>query len=162
MRLAIRIDREFQRRIDKKWLRSLVKETLAAHGAGNKVELSLLITDDAAVRELNKTYRGQDRTTDVLSFALEADSCGNAPVAFVMPPEEMTHLGEVIVSYPKAVKQAAEREHPVEDELALLVVHGVLHLLGYDHDKPSRRREMRSFERRVLAAFQKRTDQDQR
>jgi len=154
---VIRVDRDFQGRIDKRWLRRLVKQSIAAHGIGTEVELSLLITDDATVHELNKKYRGKDKTTDVLSFALEADKRGDASAGFVMPPGEMVHLGEVIVSYPKAVEQAAERKHPVEDELALLVVHGVLHLLGYDHDKPGREREMRSLEQRVLPAVQGRT-----
>lgn len=157
MRLVIRVDKGFQGRIDKRWLRRLVKESIAAHGVDTEVELSLLITDDATVRELNKKYREKDKTTDVLSFALEADKRGDAVAGFVMPPGEMVHLGEVIVSYPKAAEQAAEREHPVEDELALLVVHGVLHLLGHDHDKPAREREMRSLEQRVLSAVQGRS-----
>ena len=156
MRLVIRVDRDFQAHVDKRWLRSLVKQSLAAHGIDAQVELSLLITDDATVRELNKIYRRKDKPTDVLSFALEADRHGNAAAGFVMPPGEVVHLGEVIVSYPKAVEQAAERKHPVEDELSLLVVHGVLHLLGYDHDKPAREREMRSLEQRVLSAVQER------
>lgn len=160
VKLAIRIDREFQGHIDKNWLRRLVRETLAVHGAGDKVELSLLVTDDATVRELNKAYRGEDRATDVLSFALEADARGDSAGAFVMPPGEMTHLGEVFISYPKAARQAAGRRHPVEDELALLVVHGVLHLLGYEHDEPSRRREMRSLERKVLSAVRRPTVSD--
>jgi probable rRNA maturation factor len=157
VRLVIRVDRDFQGRIDKRWLRRLVKQSIAAHGIGTEVELSLLITDDATVHELNKKYRGKDKTTDVLSFALEADKRGDASAGFMMPPGEMVHLGEVIVSYPRAIEQAAERKHPVEDELALLVVHGVLHLLGYDHDKPGREREMRSLEQRVLSAVQGRT-----
>jgi len=157
VRLVIRVDRDFQERIDKRWLRQLVKESLRAHSLEAQVELSLLVTDDATVRELNRTYRGKDKATDVLSFALEADRRGGAAAGFVMPPGEMVHLGEVIVSYPKAVEQAAERLHPVEDELALLVVHGVLHLLGYDHDKPGREREMRSLEHRVLSAVEGRT-----
>jgi probable rRNA maturation factor len=155
--LVIGVDKGFQGRIDKRWLRRLVKESLGAHGVDAEVELSLLITDDATVRELNKKYRGKDKTTDVLSFALEADKRGDAAAGFVMPPGEMVHLGEVIVSYPKAAEQAAERNRAVEDELALLVVHGVLHLLGYDHDKPAREREMRSMEQRVLSAVQGRS-----
>ena len=135
----------------------MVKESLGAHGVDTEVELSLLITDDATVRDLNKKYRGKDKTTDVLSFALEADKRGGAAAGFVMPPGEMVHLGEVIVSYPQAAKQEAERKRAVEGELALLVVHGVLHLLGYDHDKPAREREMRSLEQRVLSAVQGRT-----
>jgi probable rRNA maturation factor len=155
--LVIRVDKGFQVRIDKRWLRRLVKESLGAHGVDTEVELSLLITDDATVRDLNKKYRGKDKTTDVLSFALEADKRGGAAAGFVMPPGEMVHLGEVIVSYPKAAEQAAERNRAVEDELALLVVHGVLHLLGYDHDKPARERAMRSLEQRVLSAVQGRS-----
>ena len=162
MRLVIRVDKGFQVRIDKRWLRRLVKESLGAHGVDTEVELSLLITDDATVRELNKKYRGKDKTTDVLSFALEADKRGDASTGFVMPPGDAVHLGEVIVSYPQAAKQAAERKRAVEDELALLVVHGVLHLLGYDHDRPTREREMRSLEQRVLSAVQGRSGSDQR
>lgn len=157
MRLVIRVDKGFQVRIDKRWLRRLVKESLGAHGVDTEVELSLLITDDATVRDLNKKYRGKDKTTDVLSFALEADKRGGAAAGFVMPPGEMVHLGEVIVSYPQAAEQAAERKRALEDELALLVVHGVLHLLGYDHDRPAREREMRSLEQRVLSAVQGRS-----
>ena len=162
MKLVIRVDRDFQARIDKRWLRRLVRESLAAHGVDTEVELSLLITDDATVRDLNKKYRGKDKTTDVLSFALEADKRGDAAAGFVMPPGEMVHLGEVIVSYPKAAEQAVERNHAIEDELALLVVHGVLHLLGYDHDNPAREREMRSLEQRVISAVQGRSGQDWR
>jgi probable rRNA maturation factor len=157
VRLVIRVDRGFQERVDKRWLRRLVKQSIATQGIGAKVELGLLVTDDATVHELNRKYRGKDKTTDVLSFAFEADRRGDAATGFVMPPGEIIHLGEVIVSYPRAVEQAAERKHPVEDELALLVVHGVLHLLGYDHDRPGREREMRSLEQRVLSAVQGRT-----
>jgi probable rRNA maturation factor len=165
VRLVIRVDRDFQGRIDKKWLRRLVQGALSAHGAGSDAELSLLITDDATVRGLNRRYREQDRTTDVLSFALEADGARDtagrgAAGGFVMPPGETVHLGEVIVSYPRAAAQAAERNHPVDDELALLVVHGVLHLLGYDHDRPGREREMKSLERRVLSAVGGQSGQD--
>ncbi len=162
MKLVTRVDRDFQEQVDKKWLRRLVKETIAVYGVESEVELSLLITDDATVHKLNKKYRGVDRTTDVLSFALEADKCGDASAGFVMPPGSTTQLGEVIVSYPKAADQAAERNLAVEDELALLVVHGVLHLLGYDHDKPVREREMKSLEQRVLSAVQEASGQDRR
>lgn len=162
MRLVIRVDRDFQGQVDKRWLRRLVKEALAVHSAEREVELSLLITDDATVHGLNKRYRGVDRTTDVLSFALEADEGVEAGAGFVMPPDERVHLGEVVVSYPKAAKQAAERNHAVEDEVALLVVHGVLHLLGYDHDKPDREREMRSLEQKALSAVQRCSGRERR
>lgn len=166
MRLVIRVDPGFRGCIDKKWLRRVVRGALLAHGAGTDMELSLLITDDATVRGLNSRYRGQDRTTDVLSFALEADAArgaaGGDAAGFVMPPGQGAHLGEVIVSYPRALEQAAEGNHPVEDELELLVAHGVLHLLGYDHDQPAKEREMRSLERRALSMARGRSGQDQK
>lgn len=158
------MDPDFRGRTDKKWLRRLVRGALLAHGAGTDMELSLFITDDATVRQLNGRYRCQDRTTDVLSFALEADGrelAASDTAGFVMPPGEKAHLGEVIISYPRAAEQAAERNLPVEDELALLVVHGVLHLLGYDHDRPAKEREMRSLERRALSMARERSGQGQ-
>lgn len=154
MRLVTLVDKNLQVRVDKRWLRRLVKQSLALHGIDAEVELSLVISDDVAVRELNRRYRGIDQPTDVLSFALHSDDVCRTRAAFVMPPGDVVDLGEVIISYPRAAKQAAERNCSVEDELALLVVHGVLHLLGYDHDKPAREREMRALEQKVLAAVQ--------
>ncbi len=164
VRLVIRVAPAFRGRIDKKRLRRVVRGALLAHGAGTGMELSLLITDDATVRALNSRYRGQDRNTDVLSFALEADGASgiaDGDAGFVMPPGEMAQLGEVIVSYPTAAQQAAERDQPVEEELELLVAHGVLHLLGYDHDRPAKEREMRSLEQKALSMARARSEKDQ-
>lgn len=88
-------------------------------------ELTLVISDDETVRMLNRTYRGVDAPTDVLAFG------GTVP-DFVVAPESASYLGDVVISYPRAVEQAAGR-HASTEELVLLVVHGVLHLLGYDH-----------------------------
>ena len=91
-------------------------------------QLTVVITDNVGIQELNRDFLGLDEPTDVLSFSAQEDG---GP--FVAALEAKTYLGDVIISYPRAAEQAAERGHPVEHELDLLVVHGILHLLGYDH-----------------------------
>ncbi len=107
----------------------------------------MLITDDDQVRELIRDYAGEDKATDVLSFSLREGE------EFVSP-DDVTRLGEVIISYPTAERQAKEAGHPVADELSHLVVHGVLHLLGYDHVEPDHERRMRAREDELLGASQ--------
>lgn len=87
------------------------------------LELSLLVTDDEQLRELNRKYLDVDAATDVLSF----------PAGEVDPDSQAYYLGDVALSLPRAEAQAAAGGHTLEAELQLLVVHGVLHLLGYDH-----------------------------
>jgi probable rRNA maturation factor len=91
-------------------------------------EVTVVVTDDEGIRELNRDFLGTDEPTDVLSFGTEKES---GP--FIASPEASRYLGDVIVSYPRAKEQAGEQGYPVQRELDLLVVHGVLHLLGYDH-----------------------------
>ncbi len=95
---------------------------------GRAGEVTVVLTDDEGIQALNRDFLGLDVATDVLSFSAQGDG---GP--FVTAPEMGGYLGDVIVSYPRAVTQAEERDHPVQQELNLLVVHGVLHLLGYDH-----------------------------
>ena len=96
-----------------------------------------------------------DKPTDVLSFALmERKYDDETP--FITPPDGVLHLGEVVISYPQAAKQAEDNGLTLEKELSLLIVHGVLHLLGYEHDKPDREREMRALEEKVLSELEKR------
>jgi len=106
-------------------------------------ELSVLITGDRRMRTLNRDYRGIDRTTDVLSFSmLDAAQAGkwgtgNTGVAGWQartgdgPP---VVLGDIVISAPKAAAQAKEAGHPLSDEVCFLLVHGILHLVGYDHE----------------------------
>ena len=91
-------------------------------------ELTLVITDDQGIQELNRDFLGPDAPTDVLAFGAQEDG---GP--FVTAPEAGGYLGDVIVSLPCAMSQAAEMGHPLQQELDLLIVHGVLHLLGHDH-----------------------------
>lgn len=113
-----------------------------------KSEVSLVVTGDEKIHLLNKEYLKEDRPTDVLSFPMY-EQTGDQTV-FVEFPDGKRHLGEVIISYPQAARQAVEHGHSVEREIAILLVHGVLHLLGYDHDIPERKKVMNRKETAVL------------
>jgi probable rRNA maturation factor len=92
------------------------------------VELSVALVDDLTIQELNHDFRGKDRPTDVLAFAMREGEAMPEP-----PPGELEMIGDVIISVPTARKQATERRRPLLDELTMLLAHGLLHLLGYDH-----------------------------
>ena len=94
------------------------------------IQLSILITDDAELQKLNRDYRQIDEPTDVLSFAAEEGAPG-----FVYPPDMPRFLGDIAISYERVMAQAAEYGHSDARELAFLTVHGMLHLLGYDHER---------------------------
>ena len=149
---------DFEDAICLSWLEGICRAVLEQEGISQSV--SLVIADDETVRELNADYRGLDKTTDVLSFAFgnqgEYYGAGDAPSNwsvnddFVLPPGESAGLGEVIVSYPQAVRQAREAGHLVERELAHLITHGILHLMGHDHMDDDEEREMNARETRVM------------
>ena len=104
------------------------------------VELSILLCDDAFIHPLNRDYRGKDKPTDVLSFAMREEGDPNDPV-----------LGDVIISIERAQEQALERGHSIGVELALLLVHGILHLLGYDHEEDDEAIVMEAKEKEILS-----------
>lgn len=141
------IEDAFRGEVEEDWLRRLMEGVLRFQGVKGPLELSLVIAGDELVHRLNKDYRGVDSTTDVLSFALEE---GEASIPFTMPADGVRYLGEVVLSYPQAVRQAQEQQHPVERELALLIVHGVLHLLGCGHEDEGEEQRMRTLEREIL------------
>ena len=122
-------------------------------------QVSLLLTDDVAVRELNRRYRGLDETTDVLSFSAEhaGEWQGDdgwvedePAVEFPIPDGELPPLGDVVIAVPQAARQAVEQGAPLHREMALLLVHGALHLLGYDHLDEASRAGMQELERAAL------------
>ena len=151
MKLGIQIDKRFQEFLREEFLRQAVECSLSTQNIGPEVEMGLLITDDETVRGLNKEYRGIDETTDVLSFALTEGGADTDSPVFVTPPDGLLHLGEVIVSYPRAAKQARENHHAIEKEVALLVIHGTLHLLGHEHHEPTREQKIRALQERILS-----------
>jgi len=107
-------------------------------------EASLLLTDDAMVRDLNRTYRGQDKPTNVLAFpGLDDARAPGAP----------TMLGDVVVAFETTTAEAARSHTALADHLSHLVVHGILHLLGHDHETDADAERMEGLESRVLASL---------
>ena len=129
-------------------LDDIVLHTLEEAGIHQPIVLTLLITDDSGIRDMNKQYREQDKPTDVLSFPLLEKPLVEAPADqlwtpqpteegqqtpdFVTPPGMVMNLGDIIMSWPTIVRQAAEAGHDPLVELLYLLSHGVLHLVGYD------------------------------
>ena len=133
----IQIDDRFADQADAALIERAVAAVLAGEGVDEPVEVSVLVADDTALHALNRDYRGVDAPTDVLSFAAEEDAApGDAErPAFVRPPTAPRYLGDIAISYERVVAQAAEYGHSPARELAYLAAHGVLHLLGYDHER---------------------------
>jgi metalloprotein, YbeY/UPF0054 family len=112
----------------------------------DEAEISLSLVTDAQIRQLNRDYRGIDRPTDVLSFALKEDN----PLDPQIPGFQDNLLGDIIISVERAQCQAVEYGHSFERELLYLAIHGTLHLLGYDHETEEERITMRTKEEEVL------------
>lgn len=144
LRISTHVDAAFAGRVDVAALERLARQVVVSEGVPAPAELGLVISDDDTLRDLNRRYRGMNEPTDVLSFGLESAE------PFVSPPDGVQRLGEVIVSFPAAERQAREAGYPLETELAHLVVHGVLHLLGYDHQRPEEAQAMRAREEALL------------
>lgn len=121
------------------WRAEAMLEFLGSHEA----ELSILLCDDSTIRRLNRLYRKKDRATDVLAFPMQQ---GPGP----LPAPEL--LGDVVISVPTAARQAAARDRPIIEEVTFLLAHGLLHLLGYDHQTASEEREMTARTQALLAA----------
>ncbi len=150
--IVISIEEPFDAELTEALVREWIERALDEEGLARNAGVDVLITDNDTVRELNRDYLGIDEPTDVLSFPMAEEYGGSVPdaPAFITPPDDILHLGEIIVAYPYAVKQAEEEHHPVDWEIAHLLVHGVLHLLGYDHLEPDDETEMRTREHAIL------------
>ncbi len=151
MEINVLIDEDFKECLEVGWLQHITEQVLVAQDAGSSVELGLVIASQERVQQLNKSYLGRDEPTDVLAFSMLPEPSGGDLTPFVLPPDGIKHLGEVIISYPQTVIQAKEHQHSIKREIAILIVHGVLHLLGYEHDKPELEREMRVREAEILS-----------
>lgn len=144
--IAVRISRPYGVRVDRRWLKQVVAETLKVEQV-SRAEVSLVIVGDKKIRDLNRQYRNVDAPTDVIAFALAEPT----KETFVAPPDDILHLGEVVVSFPRAAAQALERGRSTEEELVTLTVHGVLHLLGFDHEEAAEGRRMKTREKKIFA-----------
>jgi len=152
MEINVLIDKGLEGCPDAGWLQSIAEQVLIAQNAGSNVELGLVITSQEKVQQLNQSYLGRDEPTDVLAFSMlpAAEEIGADLPPFVTPPDGVVHLGEVIISYPQAVIQAEEQHHSIRKEIATLITHGVLHLLGYKDANPELKRQMSAKEAEIL------------
>lgn len=125
-------------------IRSLAQRLLQAENCADNTEVSVLLTDDARIAELNNQYREMDGPTDVLSFSqLEGE---DEPI----PGVEENVLGDVVISVETARRQAEQQGHTLDREIGVLLVHGILHLVGYDHAEPEEERAMFARQEEIL------------
>ncbi len=152
MERGVLIDEDLEGKLEESWLQSVAEQVIVAQGVTSRVELGLVIASQERVQQLNKSYLGRDEPTDVLAFSMLPDQgeTGVESPSFVMPPDRVLHLGEVIISYHQAVIQAEEHQHSIKKELTILIIHGVLHLLGYEDDKPELKHRMSAREAEIL------------
>ena len=146
--IAIHVEGEFRKLVNSSWVKKIARQVLNTEGVTPPYEVSLVFTDPETVRQLNRDYRGVDKPTDVLAFHMLQQK--KADSSFALPPDGIMRLGEVVISYPQAAEQAREQGHSPERELALLIIHGILHLLNYDHEDPEEESEMREKEIELL------------
>jgi probable rRNA maturation factor len=149
--------------VSAKALARLTAAALNAAGAPSPASLALILSDDAELADLNVQHMGHEGPTDVLSFPMlpasafpahegqDHDLRRQPEAAFVLPPRRRVHLGDIVVSVERAVAQAPEQGWAAADELRQLVVHGVLHICGWDHADPAERDAMRRLEKEILA-----------
>jgi probable rRNA maturation factor len=165
------VDEQEEQPVDvARWVR-LAEDVLAAEGVRRDSELSLLFVDETSMAELNERHMGKAGPTDVLAFPIDDDAVepgrwpDNGTAGPDRPPLELDELpsllGDVVVCPSVAARQAATNAGPlhdgtVEDELALLVVHGILHVLGMDHAEPEETAAMQAKERSLLERFHRR------
>ena len=159
--VSVQVFQEFEGLVSDQWLRRIAECALALEPEGSSRAVSVVIADDETVRDLNHRHRGLNESTDVLAFSFshqgeyygdgQPSSAWSEDAEFVMPPGDGAGLGEVIISYPQAARQARESGRTTTRELAALVAHGVLHLVGYDHMVPEEEAAMRAKEAQVLA-----------
>ncbi|MDR1159468.1 MAG: rRNA maturation RNase YbeY [Syntrophomonadaceae bacterium] len=110
-------------------------------------EVGVMLTDNAYIQELNRVYRNRDYPTDVLSFAMNEKGEGEPDFEL---PEQINILGDIVISLEKAFEQGEEYGHGIKRELGYLIVHGFLHLLGYDHETEAQKQIMRQIEEKIL------------
>ncbi len=152
------------------WLKRLeatADACIAAEGLVARLQAFVWLTDDESIRVVNASQRGKDAATDVLSFPADTYPNGTARdyparIKKLLDPESgCLHLGDVIISVPRAAAQAEEYGHTLMRELSYLLAHGMFHIMGYDHETPRDKQRMREIEERALAAVRLSTEEGQ-
>jgi len=134
--ITVQVDERFDGKVDADALHRLALGVLKAEGKRGPLELGVVVTTDDEVHALNREYLGHDYQTDVISFGMESEG------EFITPEERPAYLGDIVISYERAVEQGPEYGHTAEKEVATLLVHGLLHLLGYDDTDEEARERM--------------------
>ena len=136
-------------------IRTCINAVLKAEGVTAKCEINVLVTDDAGIREINRTSRNIDRATDVLSFPMFELAPGELPADWTEyedPDTGLVPLGDMCISLERAIAQAKEFGHTTRREVGYLTIHSMLHLLGYDHlDEGPQKRQMRAREETIAS-----------
>jgi len=139
--IHIQVDKEYWSVVKSTALRQAARAACSVCGLPKDADFTIVITGDEQVRALNAEYRKVNATTDVLSFPAEEKD----------PETGKGYLGDIIISYPRATQQAAGAGHATENELSLLVIHGVLHLAGHDHAEDDEERIMFALQNDALS-----------
>ena len=136
-------------------IRTCIDAVLKAEGVTAKCEINVLVTDDAGIREINRTSRNIDSATDVLSFPMFELAPGELPADWTEyedPDTGLVPLGDMCISLERAIAQAKEFGHTTRREVGYLTIHSMLHLLGYDHlDEGPQKRQMRAREEAIAS-----------
>jgi probable rRNA maturation factor len=143
--ITILISDPFLEQVAPDFLEETALAVLDRHALEAEHDLTIAVDDDTRLQALNKEYLDLDAPTDVLSFPSGGDE--------IDPESGHPYLGDIILSYPRALEQSQAAGHSVQDEMQLLVVHGVLHLLGYDHAEPEEKKEMWQVQAEILAVM---------
>ncbi|MET3699281.1 probable rRNA maturation factor [Bacillus oleivorans] len=134
---------------EEKLIRDLITIGLKKEQVEEDCEISITFVSNDKIQEINREYRGKDKPTDVISFALEEGD----EEEIIMGAPETRVLGDIIISIEKTKEQAEEYGHSFERELGFLAVHGLLHLLGYDHGTEQEEKEMFSKQESILEEY---------
>lgn len=137
----IHIETAYKKLVPQKIINKAVEVSLTHQKISHPVELTVVIEGDEQLRQLNLEYLGIDKPTDVLSFP-SGDQ--------IDPDTGVQYLGDIVISYPRAEAQAIELENSISDEIQLLITHGVLHLLGFDHAEETEKEEMWAAQKEIL------------
>jgi len=151
--ITVQIEPQYEEKLDGDALHRLAIHVLKAENVPGPVEVGIVVTTDEEVLALNRQYLDHDYHTDVLSFGMSDTAEGQEVSGFITPKERPPYLGDVVISYDRAAEQAPEYSHSTEAEVATLLVHGLLHLLGYDDTAKDDREKMHARQHELLAKF---------
>ncbi len=125
---------ESRYKVNRKRMKAVVKRVLSSNDAETNLEISLAVVGDRKMKALNSKYRGKDETTNVLSFPLSEGVQTKLPSSYSSGGEGITHLGDIVISYPVVIREASRDDMLVDEKVEQLVEHGLNHLLGIHHE----------------------------